>query len=449
MALESPEATAEKPRLAVVPKTGPGPVTAPFLLTMPEYNGTLAAARCLGRHGVSVTMAETALSAPARWSRHVTRRVAAPPIMDAERFLDWLLEFGVRNSGHVLYATCDELAWLMASRVAELRRHFELYQPPERTILDLLDKKALHDLCGELGIPTLTSVFPETADAALRAGKELGVPLLLKPRTQILLTSRNKGQLVTEARALPRAYAEFVTANRYHPLFARAVPGVERPMLQAYCAAAADGIYSLAGFIGEKEHQVVARGAMKVLQRPRRLGVGMCFEEAPVDAAVLASLVRLCRRVGYYGVFEAEFVPHDGALRLLDFNPRFYGQMGFEIARALPLGHMAWLAARGDTSGLDEAIARARRWQEGRGYIYCHRSYLKLVINLRRLAGRMRPEEAARWLGWLESRRAQGLAVDATHAEDDRWPGWASRGHEVYRALRHPRSFLLTMVLDP
>ena len=54
-----------------------------------------------------------------------------------------------------------------------------------------------------------------------------------------------------------------------------------------------------------------------------------------------------------------------------------------------------------------------------------------------------------RWLGWLESRRAQGLAVDATHAEDDRWPGWASRGHEVYRALRHPRSFLLTMVLDP
>ncbi len=449
MEVKSPVATIEAPRLAVAPTTSGSPATAPFLLTMPEYNGTLAAVRCLGDHGVPVTMAETSLSAPARWSRYVTRRAAAPPIMDAERFLDWLIEFGVRNSGHVLYPTCDELAWLMAARAAELRRHFELYQPPERAILSLLDKKVLHEQCGELGIPTLTSVFPETADAALRSGKELGVPLLLKPRTQILLTSRNKGVLVTEARALPRAYAEFVTANRYHPLFARAVPGIERPMLQTYCPEAAAGIYSLAGFIGEQEHQVVARGAMKVLQRPRRLGVGMCFEEAPVDDAALASLVRLCRRVGYYGVFEAEFVPRGGLLHLLDFNPRFYGQMGFETARALPLGYMAWLAARGDTAGLDEAIRLARQWQEGRGYVYCHRSYLKLVISLRRLAGRMPPDEAARWLSWLESRRAQGLAIDATHAAHDRGPGWASRGHELYRALRHPRSFLLTTVLEP
>lgn len=416
---------------------------------MPEYNGTLAAARCLGAHGVPVTMAETVLSAPARWSRHVTRREAAPPITEPERFLDWLLDFGLRNSGHVLYPTCDELAWLMASRADDLRSHFHLYQAPESAILGLLDKKALHELCAEVGIATLGAVFPENVEQALRMGRELGVPLLLKPRTQILLSSRTKGRLVTEARALPRAYAEFVNANRYHSLFARRVPGVEQPVLQTYSPNAAEGIYSLAGFIGEQDHQVVARGALKILQRPRRLGVGMCFEEAPVDRAALADLVRLCRRVGYCGVFEAEFVPEKGRLHLLDFNPRFYGQMGFETARELPLGYMAWLAARGDGAQLDDVIRRAQQWEEGRGYIYCHRSFLKMVISLRRLAGRMHPTEAARWLDWIETRQRKGLAIDATHEPLDPVPGWASTGHELYRAARHPRSFLLTMVLAP
>src|SRR5690606_38582891 len=123
---------------------------------------------------------------------------------------------------------------------------------------------------------------------------------------------------------------------------------VEGPMLQAFRPEAAQSIYSIAGFIGPEDGQVVTRGALKILQRPRRLGVGLCFEEAPVDPAVLQSLVRLCREVGYFGVFEAELVPENGRLHLLDFNPRFYGQMAFETGRGIPLGYMVWLAATGD-----------------------------------------------------------------------------------------------------
>src|SRR5690242_812950 len=55
----------------------------PFLLTMPAYGGTLAAARCLGERGVSVTMAGDTLLAPARWSRYVTRWETCPPVLDA------------------------------------------------------------------------------------------------------------------------------------------------------------------------------------------------------------------------------------------------------------------------------------------------------------------------------------------------------------------------------
>lgn len=423
--------------------------TPPFLLTMPQYNGTLAAARCLGEHGVPVTVAGSDFTAPTRWSRYVTRRITAPDPADAERFLDWLFEFGAREPGHVLYPTCDELVWLIASRADELARHFKLYQPGERTILQLLDKKALHEACAELDIPTLPTAFPQNVDDALEAGRDLGYPLLLKPRTQILLTTRSKGNVADRPDSLRREYASFIDRDRFHPWLAAAVPGVEHPMLQAFRPEAAQGIYSVAGFIGPEDGAVVARGAMKILQRPKRLGVGLCFEEAPVDPAVLESLVRLCRKVGYYGVFEAEFVPEKGRLHLLDFNPRFYGQMGFETGRALPLGYMVWLAASGDPEQLARVVAEAQAWQEGRGYIYCHGFFLKMVIALRRLSGRMQPEEARHWLQWIASRKSAELAVDATDTAADRLPGLASAAHEVYRAFRHPRSFLMTIVLDP
>lgn len=416
---------------------------------MPQYNGTLAAARCLGKHGVSVTMAGSDFTAPARWSRYVTRRIVAPDPADAERFMDWLLDFGSREPGHVLYPTCDELVWLIASRAEELDRHFKLYQPSERTILQLLDKKALQEACAALDIPTLPTAFPRNVDDALEAGRDLGYPLLLKPRTQILLTTRSKGSVADGPDSLRREYVSFLERDRFHPWLAAAVPGVEGPMLQAFRPQAAQGIYSVAGFIGPEDGQVVARGAMKILQRPQRLGVGLCFEEAPVDPAVLQSLVRLCRVVGYFGVFEAEFVPENGQLHLLDFNPRFYGQMAFETGRGLPLGYMVWLAATGDQERLARVIADAQRWQEGLGYIYCHGFFLKMVIALRRLSGRMKREEAEHWLTWVATRKRAALAVDATDTDVDRLPGLASAAHEVYRAFRHPRSFLLTIVLDP
>src|SRR5437762_14289616 len=101
----------------------------PFLLTMPTYGGTLAAARCLGEVGVPVTMAGDAFLAPARWSRYVTHWETCPSVLDADRFFDWLVEFGRREPGHVLYPTCDDLAWLFADRAAELLKSFVLYEP--------------------------------------------------------------------------------------------------------------------------------------------------------------------------------------------------------------------------------------------------------------------------------------------------------------------------------
>ena len=76
--------------------------SAPFLLTMAKYHGTLAATRSLGASGVPVTIADPDLLAPARWSRFASRSVFCPPVQEPDRFVAWLLDFGTRSPGHVL-----------------------------------------------------------------------------------------------------------------------------------------------------------------------------------------------------------------------------------------------------------------------------------------------------------------------------------------------------------
>jgi hypothetical protein len=54
------------------------------------------------------------------------------------------------------------------------------------------------------------------------------------------------------------------------------------------------------------------RAATKVLQRPRKLGVGVCFEGVPVHQELASRLLDLFKRVRYHGVFEAEFIETRG-----------------------------------------------------------------------------------------------------------------------------------------
>src|SRR5215510_9027275 len=87
----------------------------PALLTMTQYAGTLAAARCLALQGVAVIVAADHLLAPALWSRAVSRRLACPAVERGPAALaQWLLELGAREPGAVLYPTSDELAWLIS-----------------------------------------------------------------------------------------------------------------------------------------------------------------------------------------------------------------------------------------------------------------------------------------------------------------------------------------------
>jgi predicted ATP-grasp superfamily ATP-dependent carboligase len=264
----------------------------------------------------------------------------------------------------------------------------------------------------------------------------------------MLLKSKAKGRLCREANELVAAYQAFRIENTYRDEIVAHDPNIVWPMLQSYHPEAMTETYSLSGFIDESGDVFEVRAARKVFQRPRRLGVGLCFRGQPVNPALRQKIFELCRRIGYYGAFESEFVPiaETGQHLLIDFNPRFYGQMGFEVARGMPLPAFVYYAGHGQSS---ETLRRAvdhRTEPEAESYHFSNRWVLRLVMLTQSLSGRLSPEERQALHDILHDPRSR--YVDAVKDEHDAGPLMADVLLNLKHFARHPRDFYRKFFLD-
>lgn len=394
---------------------------APVFLTDGWFYGTLAAARALGRAGIPVVVGDPSPRAPARWSRHA-RGVSCPPVADRARFLEWLLAYGARAPGTVLLATSDAMAALLARHRPELSRSFRLSAPGPAVVERLLDKEGLHAAARAAGLDVPATWFPRDLAALEALLPEIDGPVILKPRSHAAGQVGVKAVRADGREALRAAFAAALAA------------GGPPPVVQAFQPAAGLEQLAVAGYV-DRRGRGVFRCARKVLQAPRRAGVGLCFEPEPLPAALREGVLRLCREAGYHGVLEAEFLRAGGKARLIDFNPRFYHEMALDLARGLPLPELAHAEAVGDEGRLDALLARAG---EGPERAFCHASKLALVLGAGRATGQVPPDEARRWAEWRAARR--GALVDPVVDREDWLPAVADWAGLLWAAGRHPRA---------
>jgi predicted ATP-grasp superfamily ATP-dependent carboligase len=412
----------------------------PALLFLGHYYGTLASARCLGDHRVTIVLADTRRWQRAAGSRYVSRTVLCPSVADGvPAFVEWLLAFGRQNPPHVLFPASDELAWVFAAHQKELSRSFVCYTPAEEGVTSILDKWRLTVACRKALLLTPETYCPDSEGEVEALSKSLRIPVMIKPRSQVLLVSGSKGTKVDDPKNLLAEYRRFVAENPPQELLGR-------PLIQEFRPEAAQGIYNLAGFVDRSFQHVVIRASRKILQRPRRLGIGLCFESAPLDQALADGVLRLCRELGYFGIFEIEMIEttgDDGTKRflLIDFNPRPYSQMAFEIARGVPLPYLAYLDATGQTDELARIIAASEAEPATGSTAYAHTLLLSLVIagqGVGRALGRGRPEP---WVSWLKRNRL----TDAVFDPRDPVPSLLDAAGHVEQFAKHPRSFLRSL----
>ena len=213
-------------------------------------------------------------------------------------------------------------------------------------MIRILDKKRLAEACAQVGLDIVPSWFPSSEDELHALANRLPYPLLIKPRSQVRRLGRDKGVIVSNPDDLPSAYRAFARRERYLDDLSE-LRDADMPMLQGFAEVANEAVCSVAGFIDRTGEMIAVRGVRKVLQRMPPVGIGVCFEAATLDDILVEATRGLCREVGYFGVFEIEFLRLNDRWAVIDFNPRFYHQMGFDIARGLALPFWAYLGACG------------------------------------------------------------------------------------------------------
>jgi len=401
--------------------------------------GTIAAARTLGSMGIKVGIISTQSFTAASWSRSVARSYSAPPEKDSDRFLKRLLEIGAAEPGQVLLPSSDETAWLYTLNADLLKQHFRLIQPSIETMRIILDKKLFADAAIKAGVTVLPSWEPRTFDEVVELAPNLPYPILIKPRTHVHRVRNDKGMVAHSKNELIDLYRRFLTRETF--LSDDALPSdANLPVLQQFVEILDEGVYSVSGYIDQSGKSFVTRIVTKVFQRSRPAGVGICFESRPADPALSAAVFRLCRELGYFGIFEVEFIRFAGRWAAIDFNARLFNQIGLDIRRGMPLPLFAYLEATGETAALREAVVKSQKVEQDTPYIFYDRFTLRAICAAKMLTGRIPLRERGRWRAWVKEHASH--AVDFAMDNKDPMPGIIHAFSEIYLGIRAIPRFL-------
>lgn len=308
----------------------PFPVFAPTHQASPEAPGGprralvfgedtrafLAIIRSLGRRGWEVHAVAADLSSPALKSRYLgaahrlTAYSASPEA--------WLGELRGLIEDHridlVIPCTDDNLLLLHAHRgdLGGVR----LALPNEAAMGVFFDKGETRRLATRLGIPVAKGRDLAPGDTPGRLVEEIGLPLVLKPRTTFAL-----GQVLAK---------NSVAIIRSRDALGEALGGDDRfGLVEAFYQGEGVGLSVLAD-----------RGAILQAFQHRRIeeaslsGGSSSRISEPVDPAMLAAVAALARETALHGpgMFEFRRDRRNGAWVLLEVNPRLWGSLPLALA---------------------------------------------------------------------------------------------------------------------
>ncbi|WP_443031835.1 carboxylate--amine ligase [Streptomyces sp. CA-210063] len=303
----------------------------------PLHHGGVGAIRSLGRLGVPMYAITEDRCTPAAVSRYLRRAFVWPTTgtEEPEWLVDRLLGIG-REIGRptVLIPTDEEAAVLIAEHQEELGERF-LFPRVDGTLpRRLASKKGLHELCGEHGISSPVSSFPQSYDDVERFAERARFPVVAKNREAF------------ERRRQPAVNGTTRIADR-EGLLRLARGWGERPgvILQEYLPREDAEDWIVHAYFDADSTPLAMFTGVKVRSWPPH--AGMTANAYVVDNPELADIAaRFIKQIGFSGVIDLDlrFDRRDGQYKLLDFNPRmgaqfrlFENEAGIDVVRAMHL----------------------------------------------------------------------------------------------------------------
>jgi D-aspartate ligase len=125
---------------------------------------------------------------------------------------------------------------------------------------------------------------------------------------------------------------------------------------------------------------------------------------------------------------------------LIDFNPRLFGQLGFDAVRGLPSPYLIYLSASDRRDELREAVRAARAWHAPGRMVYANRTTIAWTSAANRLVGPRLSSAVDRQDA--SNGHPPACVLDAVHDASDPMPGLLDSVQQIAKVLAHPRSVI-------
>jgi D-aspartate ligase len=325
-------------------------VKAPAVVVDVGWVNGLAAIRSLGRAGVRVLALDHRPSALGFRSRYA-KAVVCPDPQDEDAFVSFLAGLGAELEAPApVFPTHDEPLNAIARGAGRLGGRFLFPFPPWETLSRIQSKRSQLEAAARAGIAVPRWAAPGSAAEARKAAEELDFPVLVKPSSTEGFKRRFGRQAFRceSADEVERGYGQ---AEEYEPLVQEVVPGGD------------ESLYSLGSYLAQEGEALGVFCGRKLRQTPP--GVGTCrVGEAVWVEEVAEQGLKLLRALEHTGLSQVEFKrdPRDGALKLMEVNPRLWQWHGLASACGVDLPRIAYEDLTGERPEPVSMNGRRRRW---------------------------------------------------------------------------------------
>lgn len=294
---------------------------------------TLTFAASLGRKGVPLHFYGPGAG---RFSRYRRGRHYCPPVDDMAQFVPWLRQEIRAGRISRVAPTTDLVAYYTALLRDEFSPEVRHTIPPLEEVENSLFKTRFAERCIATGQATPAILTPDDTHTAAALAHKLEYPLILKPKSHLVVGWNERGRLIRNAAELRRYFAPYAIERGHEPLAER-FPFLRWPLLQQYLPAARDRVYSVTGIKDAEHGIVVASLSYKGEQIPLNVGTSTT-QVSYRDDAILRAGVAAVNRLISRGLFELELVNQGDQLFAIDLNPRAFGFIALDVAlgRDLP-----------------------------------------------------------------------------------------------------------------
>jgi predicted ATP-grasp superfamily ATP-dependent carboligase len=293
------------------------------LMSAEEITGGLAAVRALRVAGYEPWVALTRPRPLMTASRAPAGIVPAPdPALEVDGFARALAAAAHELRVVAVLPGSEEALLALAGRTHLFPAGVAVGIPEPEVVERALDKAVVADLATASGLETPPTTTLRAAELRSRAA-ELAYPVVLKPDRTKVHTEGGSLQRVATRRVESAQQLEDVVAS------AR----VDRWLVQAFLDGALAAVCGVVwdGRIVCASHQRADR------IWPPRCGISAHAVTVARDEELERALERLLARIGWNGIFQAQFLRLGDRALFIDLNPRIYGSLALAVAAGLNL----------------------------------------------------------------------------------------------------------------